>query len=95
VRLGGRDVAGLLLAGDMYGIPALGYADAAGRPIFQGAVSGSLAAEPRGSKCFGYDAIFVPGNGHRTFAEMTSQEKNQVSHRRLAVQAMRDGLGLT
>ncbi len=74
---------------------ALGYADAAGVRIFQGAVSGSLAAEPRGSNGFGYDAIFVPGSGNRTFAEMASQEKNQVSHRRLAVQAMRDGLGLT
>jgi XTP/dITP diphosphohydrolase len=74
---------------------ALGYADDAGVRIFQGAVSGSLAAEPRGSNGFGYDAIFVPSSGHRTFAEMTSQEKNQVSHRRLAVQAMRDGLGLT
>jgi inosine/xanthosine triphosphate pyrophosphatase family protein len=36
----------------------------------------------------------VPGGGHRTFAEMTSQEKNQASRRRLAVQALRDGLGL-
>jgi XTP/dITP diphosphohydrolase len=73
---------------------ALGYADATGVRVFQGAVAGSLAAEPRGSNGFGYDAIFVPEDGQHTFAEMTSQEKNQVSHRSLAVAALRDGLGL-
>jgi XTP/dITP diphosphohydrolase len=73
---------------------ALGYADATGVRVFQGALPGSLAAELRGTNGFGYDAIFVPGNGHRTFAEMTGQEKNQISHRRIAVEAMRDGLGL-
>jgi inosine/xanthosine triphosphate pyrophosphatase family protein len=31
---------------------------------------------------------------HRTYAQMTSEEKNQVSHRRCAVEAMRNGLGL-
>jgi XTP/dITP diphosphohydrolase len=73
---------------------ALGYADAAGVRVFQGALTGSLALEPRGGSGFGYDAIFVPGRGLRTFAEMTSQQKNQISHRRIAVDVMREELGL-
>ena len=75
---------------------ALGYADAAGVKVFQGTVDGSLATEPRGTSGFGYDPIFIPGtySGHRTYAQMTSEEKNKISHRRRAVEAMRNGLGL-
>jgi XTP/dITP diphosphohydrolase len=75
---------------------ALGYADATGVRVFEGNVHGSLATEPRGSSGFGYDPIFIPDSdpGHRTYAQMTSEEKNKISHRRLAVEAMRNGLGL-
>ena len=75
---------------------ALGYADADGVQVFTGTVDGSLATEPRGTSGFGYDAIFIPGSdgSHRTYAQMTSEEKNKISHRRRAVEAMRDGLGL-
>jgi XTP/dITP diphosphohydrolase len=75
---------------------ALGYADATGVQVFTGTADGSLATEPRGTSGFGYDPIFIPGagSGHRTYAQMTSEEKNKISHRRLAVEAMRNGLGL-
>src|SRR6202021_161811 len=75
---------------------ALGYADADGVQVFTGTVNGTLATEPRGSSGFGYDPIFIPDTdpSHRTYAQMTSEEKNKVSHRRQAVHAMRDGLGL-
>jgi XTP/dITP diphosphohydrolase len=75
---------------------ALGYADANGVQVFTGAVNGSLATEPRGTAGFGYDAIFIPDTdpGRRTYAQMTSEEKNKISHRRRAVEAMRTGLGL-
>ena len=75
---------------------ALGYADATGVQVFTGTVDGSLAIEPRGTSGFGYDPIFIPGtdSDHRTYAQMTSEEKNKVSHRRRAVEAMRNGLGL-
>ena len=75
---------------------ALGYADATGVQVFQGTVDGTLATEPRGTSGFGYDPVFIPGSdgGHRTYAQMTSEEKNKVSHRRHAVEAMRNGLGL-
>jgi non-canonical purine NTP pyrophosphatase (RdgB/HAM1 family) len=77
---------------------ALGYADADadGVQVFTGTVNGILATEPRGTSGFGYDAIFIPDTdpGHRTYAQMTSEEKNKISHRRRAVEAMRTGLGL-
>ena len=46
-----------------------------------GRVAGSLAPEPRGTNGFGWDVIFVPGGGTRTFAEMSEEEKNARSHR--------------
>jgi XTP/dITP diphosphohydrolase len=53
------------------------------RPIcFTGSVRGSLASRPRGSHGFGYDPIFVPRQGDgRTFAQMSMNEKNLMSHR--------------
>jgi non-canonical purine NTP pyrophosphatase (RdgB/HAM1 family) len=75
---------------------ALGYADTTGAQVFTGTVNGTLATEPRGTSGFGYDPIFIPDNdsSHRTYAQMTSEEKNTISHRRRAVVAMRNGLGL-
>ena len=63
--------------------------------MFTGTAEGSLATEPRGTSGFGYDPIFIPetGSDHRTYAEMSSEEKNKISHRRCAVDAMRNGLG--
>lgn len=63
-------------------------------------MDGTLAAEPRGTfgygYGYGYGPIFIPDadSGHRTYAQMTSEEKNRVSHRSRAVEAMRNGLGL-
>ena len=53
---------------------------------FSGEVRGRIAAAPSGGRGFGYDPVFVPGEGDgRTFAEMTLAEKNQLSHRARAV----------
>jgi XTP/dITP diphosphohydrolase len=75
---------------------ALGYADATGVWVFQGTAASSLATEPRGTSSFGYAPAFIPASdsGHCTYAQMTSEEKNKISHRRRAVEAMRNGLGL-
>jgi len=53
---------------------------------FQGMVEGKITYEERGKQGFGFDPIFQPygGNG-KTFAEMTTQEKNKYSHRALAL----------
>jgi len=53
---------------------------------FQGMVQGKIASEERGKRGFGFDPVFEPygGNG-KTFAEMTTQEKNKCSHRAQAL----------
>jgi XTP/dITP diphosphohydrolase len=50
--------------------------------LFVGEVKGEIAEEIRGSQGFGYDPIFIPEEGDgRTFGEMTTREKNTLSHR--------------
>ncbi|KAA3436503.1 non-canonical purine NTP diphosphatase [Rufibacter hautae] len=56
--------------------------------LFNGIVEGHIMEEPRGEQGFGYDPIFVPEGHDRTFAQMDSQEKNQISHRGRAVQQL-------
>ncbi len=51
----------------------------------EGTVEGTIANESHGSHGFGYDPIFVLPDG-RTMAELTSEEKHQISHRSRAVQ---------
>ena len=61
---------------------------------FAGEVAGRIAEAPRGTGGFGYDPVFVPTEGDgRTFAEMSSAEKNQISHRARAVAALVAALG--
>lgn len=55
---------------------------------FEGVCAGSIAQEERGAGGFGYDAVFIPEGESRTFAEMGTEEKNRVSHRRKAVDAL-------
>ena len=49
-----------------------------------GEVKGSIVDTPRGESGFGWDPIFLPDGYDTTFAEMTSIEKNVISHRKLA-----------
>jgi XTP/dITP diphosphohydrolase len=44
-------------------------------------VEGSLTNEPRGDNGFGYDPLFVPLGQTLTFAELSDDEKNRMSHR--------------
>jgi len=56
--------------------------------VFEGEVRGTVALERRGAGGFGYDPIFIPEGHERTFAEMTPVEKNALSHRGRALDAM-------
>ncbi len=58
----------------------------------EGLCPGTLAESPRGSNGFGYDPIFIPSGYTRTYAELTSEEKNRISHRSRAFAAMREFL---
>jgi non-canonical purine NTP pyrophosphatase (RdgB/HAM1 family) len=54
----------------------------------RGDVSGSIAQAPRGQGGFGWDALFIPDGSDRTFAEMSGEEKDRISHRRRAWEAL-------
>ncbi|WP_437920913.1 RdgB/HAM1 family non-canonical purine NTP pyrophosphatase [Sphingobacterium sp. LRF_L2] len=60
--------------------------------FFEGTIEGRIITERRGSGGFGYDPIFIPNGYSQTFAEMTPAEKNQISHRAIAVQKLTDFL---
>ena len=55
---------------------------------FEGIVEGAIAYEPKGDKGFGYDPIFIPYGFQKTFAELTSNEKNKISHRANAIEKL-------
>lgn len=59
---------------------------------FEGKVSGVIIADKRGNNGFGYDPVFKPDGHQNTFAEMTSEEKNRISHRGIAVRKLVDYL---
>lgn len=56
---------------------------------FEGVVNGSIRSQPSGEAGFGYDPVFQPEGFDRTFAEMLPEEKNQISHRALAMQQLK------
>lgn len=56
--------------------------------LFRGRVDGTILTEKRGTQGFGYDPIFQPIGFDKTFAEMTSDEKNALSHRGRALAQM-------
>lgn len=60
--------------------------------VFHGECRGSIADRERGTGGFGFDPIFVPEGATKTFAEMTVTEKNAVSHRAKAVDALLEHL---
>jgi len=69
---------------------AIAYSDGgSGEPLcFVGAVRGRISTEERGTRGFGFDPIFIPDEGDgRTFAEMSTEEKNAYSHRARAVKS--------
>ncbi len=58
-----------------------------------GDVAGRIASEDRGASGFSFDPIFAYGPDGRTFAELSSEEKNAVSHRARAVAQLLQRIG--
>ncbi len=56
--------------------------------LFEGIVKGTIRTEKSGEEGFGYDPIFEPENCGKTFAEMSLDEKNKMSHRARALEKM-------
>lgn len=56
--------------------------------LFEGIINGKIRHEKKGTMGFGYDPIFEPENAGVTFAEMSVEEKNNLSHRARAVEKM-------
>ena len=69
-----RCVVALILGGEEY--------------LFEGIVRGHIACVEAGSGGFGYDALFIPEESDRSFAEMSEEEKNSISHRGRAVEKL-------
>ena len=59
---------------------------------FDGIVNGEIIREKRGGEGFGYDPIFEPEGYNKTFAELGTDIKNQISHRARATQKLAEYL---
>lgn len=58
--------------------------------FFRGECEGEIIFERRGDNGFGYDPYFLPKGKSKTFAEMVESEKNEISHRRRALDKLRN-----
>ncbi|MBE6021207.1 MAG: XTP/dITP diphosphatase [Firmicutes bacterium] len=58
----------------------------------RGECPGTIIHEPRGDGGFGYDPLFVPDGFEKTFAQITAEEKNTVSHRAKALEKLEEML---
>ena len=56
--------------------------------LFEGIINGKIIHEKRGNSGFGYDPIFVPDGYDQTFAELSAEAKNSISHRSIALKKL-------
>lgn len=64
----------------------IGISSAQGDFSTHGFMYGKVIAQKRGNNGFGYDPIFIPSRFTQTLAELSSEEKNSISHRRIALE---------
>jgi XTP/dITP diphosphohydrolase len=64
------------------------YVDGRTISYFEGEVVGRVASAPAGERGFGWDCVFVPDGYDVTYAQLASDEKNQISMRRLALEQL-------
>lgn len=68
---------------------AVGFFDGNKAHVFIGEIEGKISETIRGKSGFGWDPIFIPDGLNKSFAEMTSEEKNVISMRRRALEQMK------
>ena len=66
----------------------ISLAQAGQNHFFEGIIEGVIVDSPAGDKGFGYDPIFQPNGYDLTFAEMTTAQKNEISHRAIAMRKL-------
>jgi len=70
----------------------VGYWDGKKVRLFVGETAGEILVQPRGERVFGWDAWFQPAGSKKTFAEMSADEKDEVSHRGRAYRKLAEHL---
>jgi len=68
----------------------IGLSYSGNKKVLKGRCYGSIGFEPRGSKGFGFDPIFIPDGCEKSFAELSTEEKNSLSHRGRAFKALKN-----
>lgn len=68
----------------------IAYADQTGVSAFTGTINGRVSESLKGENGFGYDPIFIPDGHDKTYAEMTTDEKNKISMRKIALLKFKD-----
>ncbi len=70
----------------------IGYAKGSNEiQFFEGSLKGTIV-NPKGESGFGWDPIFKPEGSDKTFAEMSQEEKNEISHRSIATNKLAEFL---
>lgn len=87
----------LKLIGEMKDIPlerrqavfrcVIAYVNAGNTELFEGRVNGLISTEPAGESGFGYDPVFYVPEYGKTFAQLSLERKNEISHRGRAIEA--------
>lgn len=63
--------------------------------LFEGSVAGHISKQPTGTEGFGYDPVFIPEGQQLSFAQMSAEAKNRISHRGRAVNRLLEFLNST
>ncbi len=69
-----------------------GFYDGKNLNFFEGSITGMIAQSPKGKSGFGWDSIFIPDGQTKTYAEMTPEEHDTISMRRIALEKMKKEL---
>ena len=71
---------------------AIGYCDGKVTKSFVGEIKGKIAPRPAGKAGFGWDAIFIPDGSKKTFGQMSAEEKNMISMRKVAIEKFKKNI---